>query len=130
MASRHDPLIRVAKHLGYSDHAVSKILAAVDDEWPNGGGAVHAVADHRSMSELPTPLAAASSDPRKAAIIKQTAGMIKHATMARPHGAYELDLSKPVNVPELRATLREAKANTSTTMSIVENLFACGLVPA
>jgi hypothetical protein len=75
-------------------------------------------------------MAAAAGNPRKASIIRQTAGMIRSATIARPLGAYHLPLDRSVDVLELRAALREAKVDASTSGAIVENLYACGLVPA
>ena len=117
------------KNEGVNNNVIRKIVAAAEAAESERLNSLRAFANREGMTQLPSPLAAAS-DPRKAGIIKQTIGMIRNATMARPQGAYHLSMDRPVNVFELRAALREAKADTATSGAIVENLYACGLVSA
>jgi hypothetical protein len=124
-------LVSFLKNEGVNNNnVIRKIVAAAEAAESERLDSLRAFANREGMTQLPSPMAAAASDPKIAGIVHQTAGMIRNATMARRQGAYHLPLDHPVNVLELRAALREAKVDASTSGAIVENLYACGLVPA
>ena len=120
--SKHDPLINVARHLGYNDHQVSKILGALGDDAP--GAVIRAVADRRGMVELPTPMQCAARSEQHAANLRQVDGEIFHASGC----TYRLPANQSVNVYEVDKAIKGAPLNTR--IRIKGALHALGLIPA
>jgi hypothetical protein len=116
----HDSLKRVAECLGYSSAQVEAIVRAV------GGnvGTIRAVGDRSGLTQLPTPMAAAASDVKRAMLIKQICSQIKTATKYK----WQLPLDKPVDLDEL--TIGLAGASINQRLAIKDALFHAGLIPA
>jgi hypothetical protein len=81
-------------------------------------------ASRSGLTELPTPMAAAASDPKRAMLIKQVCGQIKTATRYR----WELPLDKPVSLDQLTIALKDASIDQR--LAIKDALFHAGLIPA
>ncbi len=117
--SSHDSIIQVASTLGYSTSEISQMTQAL-----NQGAAIRAAADRSKMVELPSPMAAAASDPKKGRLIAQICSQIKNATGFK----YTLPPDRPVDEDALNVALRGAPVDLR--MGIKENLFRCGLIKA
>ena len=111
----HDPLKRVAEHLGYSSAQIDKMMSALGD-----GGTVHARAN--GLTEMPTPMQAAAASPAHAAMLKQTLGLIRSASGHR----YTLPLHHPVDLAELRKNIRDA--SIEARMGIIGKLAELQLI--
>lgn len=117
---KHESLIGVARHLGYTDTDIAKIVQALD----GGGVVIRAQADttHHDLKRWPTPLQAAAESPDKLKIIHKTRGMIRHISSCR----YDLPMDRPVDLKELNSAI--SAGPIEDRMAIKGNLALCGLI--
>ena len=113
-------LFQVLKTLGYRNDSIRAITAAAEGAEAAEIGKMQAERD-RSMTPL-TPIAAAAQSPRHAAMLRQTLGIIRHAS----RHMYELPLDRPVNLNEVSAAIRGG--SIENRMAIKGNLAQLGLV--